>query len=250
LPDRLREGLTWTKVRRYVETVVRAFDATVVVSEQEREAVHRIVPGSRVEVVPNGVDTTRNCTGLATPEVDVMVYSGAPTFGANREAVQWFASDVLPLLRAQRPEARLVVTGRVDTLPPESLPQAAGLSYSGYLEDVRPAIAGAWCTVVPLRRGGGTRLKVLESLALGTPVVSTAKGVEGLDLVAGKEVVVADSADGFANALVELMADPARRHALAAAGRQAVEARYDWKPIAARFTSLVGELSTESSSSS
>ncbi|HEY5014161.1 MAG TPA: glycosyltransferase, partial [Acidimicrobiia bacterium] len=104
-----------------------------------------------------------------------------------------------------------------------------------------------WCTVVPLRRGGGTRLKVLESLALGTPVVSTAKGVEGLDLVPGREVLVADTAEAFAATVIDLMEDPLRRDALATAGRRAVEERYDWRPIARRFTDLVRGVEARSS---
>jgi glycosyltransferase involved in cell wall biosynthesis len=247
LRDRLRDALTWVKVRRYVETVVRTFDATVVVSEREREAVLALAPDARVEIVPNGVDTDVNRVGLAEVQRDTMVYSGAPTFGANLEAVRWFAKDVLPAVRAARPGARFVVTGRIDSLPAESLPVASGLTYAGYLDDVRPAIASSWCTVVPLRRGGGTRLKVLESLALGTPVVSTTKGVEGLDLVPGQEVLVADTAEAFAATVIDLMQDPLRRDALATAGRRAVEERYDWRPIARRFTDLVGSVESRSS---
>ena len=245
--ERLRDALTWVKVQRYVETVVRAFDATVVVSEREREAVLALAPDARVEVVPNGVDTDANRAGLAEAERDTMVYSGAPTFGANLEAVRWFASEVLPAVRVARPDARFVVTGRVDSLPAETLPVASGLAYTGYLDDVRPTIASSWCTVVPLRRGGGTRLKVLESLALGTPVVSTTKGVEGLDLVPGEEVLVADTAEAFAATVIDLMQDPQRRDALAIAGRRAVERRYDWRPIARRFTDLVSNLDSHSS---
>jgi polysaccharide biosynthesis protein PslH len=247
LRGRLRDALTWVKVRRYVEAVVRTFDATVVVSEREREAVLALAPDARVEVVPNGVDTDLNRVGLAEVERDTMVYAGAPTFGANLEAVEWFAAEVLPKVRAARPDARLVVTGRVDSLPVESLPVASGLAYAGYLDDVRPAIASSWCSVIPLRRGGGTRLKVLESLALGTPVVSTTKGVEGLDLVAGEEVLVADTAEGFAATVADLLQDPLRREALAAAGRRAVEERYEWRPIARRFSDLVGTIEARAS---
>jgi glycosyltransferase involved in cell wall biosynthesis len=234
-----RARLTWSKVRRYLRRVVRTFDATTVVSEQERDNVLAIVPGATVEVVPNGIDVERNRPVAAAPEQGTMIYPGAPTFDFNREAVRWFADEVLPTVRAARPDARLRVTGRIDGLAGTSLPRTDGLEYTGYLDDVRPTITASWCTVVPLRRGGGTRLKVLESLALGTPVVSTTKGVEGLDLVAGEEVVVGDSANDVAVAIVELLGDAERRATLAEAGRRAVEQRYDWRPIASRFTELV-----------
>jgi polysaccharide biosynthesis protein PslH len=234
-----REHLTWSKVRRYVRRVVHEFDATTVVSEHERDNVLTLVPGAKVEVVPNGIDVERNRPVAAVPEQGTMIYPGAPTFDFNREAVWWFADEVLPAVRAARPDARLRVTGRIEGLPSTSLPRTAGVEYTGYLDDVRPTITSSWCTVVPLRRGGGTRLKVLESLALGTPVVSTTKGVEGLDLVAGKEVVVGDTANDVAAAIVELLGDAERRATLSEAGRRAVEERYDWRPIAQRFTELV-----------
>jgi glycosyltransferase involved in cell wall biosynthesis len=235
----VRNALTWKKVSRYIQRVTGTFAATAVVSEQERDEVLELSPEAHVYVVPNGVDVERNQPLDVTPEPRTLVYPGAPTFSFNLEAVQWFAGNVLPAVRDARPGTRLRVTGRTDAVPRNALPDAAGIEYTGYLDDVRPTVATSWCTVVPLRRGGGTRLKVLESMALGTPVISTSKGIEGLDLVAGEEVVVADTADEFAAAVVALLDDAPRRAALAAAGRRAVEARYDWRPIARDFTDVV-----------
>jgi glycosyltransferase involved in cell wall biosynthesis len=179
--------------------------------------------------------------GLAVPEPGTLVYAGAPTFAFNLEAVQWFARDVLPLVSAAEPACRLRVTGTYEPVA-DVVPTGAHIEYTGHLADVRPAVAGAWVSIVPLQRGGGTRLKVLESLALGTPVVSTSKGIEGLDLVPGEEVLVADDAGAFSDCVTRVLHDAALRTRLSVAGRAAVEQRHDWRPIATRFTDLVAHL--------
>ncbi|MDQ1519237.1 MAG: polysaccharide biosynthesis protein PslH [Actinomycetota bacterium] len=240
VPARLRQLLTWTKQRWYARHVVRSFDACVVVSEEERAAVNDVAPDTWVAVVPNGVDLETNTLRHDDVEPDTIIHAGPIAFYANREAVDWFAQQVLPAVRATRPDARLLVTGRTGSAG--DLPEGPGVEYTGYIEDIRPAIGAAWLSVVPLRRGGGTRLKILESLALGTPVVSTSKGVEGLGLVAGREVLVADTASDFARATVGLLRDPDARAELRAAGRSAVETRYGWGPIVASFVDLVEEL--------
>ncbi|MCU1429703.1 MAG: putative glycosyltransferase [Actinomycetia bacterium] len=240
---RLRDELTWWKVQRYVRSLLAEFDLCTTVSERERDAARQLRPSARCVVVPNGVDTQGAVRGVTPPTAATMIYAGSPTFALNREAVEWFASNVLPRVAARVDDCRLRVTGRYEPLVGE-LPVDDHIEYTGHLPDVHQAVAGSWLSVVPLQRGGGTRLKVLESLALGTPVVSTSKGVEGLDLVAGEEVLVADTAEAFAAAVLEVFADPARRDALAVAGRRAVEERYDWLPIARRFTDVVVEVAT------
>jgi glycosyltransferase involved in cell wall biosynthesis len=137
---------------------------------------------------------------------------------------------------------RLWVTGRAAPEQIAALPVADGVEFTGYLDDVRPAVARAWAEVVPLRKGGGTRLKVLEALALGTPVVSTSKGVEGLDLEDGRHVLVADTADAFAAATERLLGQPELRARLGEAGRQVVRQRYDWRAIGAGLDDLAHEI--------
>ncbi len=238
---RARHALRWYKASRLVRSLLRSYDLTTTVSEHDRLAAREIEPRARIVVVPNAVDTTANPPGLATPVAGTMIYAGSPTFDLNLEAVQWFARHVLPTVAAQVPGARLRVTGRYEPVV-ERLPTDPRIEYTGQLPDVRPAIAAAAVSVVPLQRGAGTRLKVLESMALGTPVVSTPKGVEGLDLVAGKEVLVADTPSGFARAVLDVLDDADRRAELAVAGRRAVEQRYDWGPITEAFVDEVERL--------
>jgi glycosyltransferase involved in cell wall biosynthesis len=192
-----------------------------------------------VAVVPNGVDLA-GCAGpWPPPAPDTLIYPGALSYDANHDAVGYFIGAILPRIRSERPEVRLRVTGRATEAQIASLPRAEGVECTGYLDDVRPAVAGAWAEVVPLRKGGGTRLKVLEALALGTPVISTCKGVEGLALVPGRDVLVADTPADFAAATLRVLGSPALRAELASAGRRAAAA-YDW----GRSVDRLGELLT------
>jgi polysaccharide biosynthesis protein PslH len=243
LIGRARYGLTWWKTRRYVAALLRQFAGATVVSERERELLRPLAPAHvRLAVVPNGVDTAACAGSFGDPEADTLIYPGALSYDANFDAMAHFLGAIWPRLRAMRPGVRLRVTGRAVPEQIAALPAADGVEFTGYLDDVRPAVARAWAEVVPLRKGGGTRLKVLEALALGTPIVSTSKGVEGLDLQDGRHVLVADTADAFAAATEQLLDRPDLRTRLAAAGRQAVRERYDWRTIGAHLNDLALEI--------
>ncbi len=231
LPRRARAGLTWWKTAAYVRRLTQNFAAITVVSASERALLARTAPSAPPAlVVPNGVDLTAHAGHFAEPQTDTLVYAGALTYHANLDAMQFFIGAVLPLVQARRPQVRLWLTGRN---PPDllaQLPANPAVQATGYVPDVRPVVAGAWLSVVPLRLGGGTRLKVLESLALGTPVVATPKGIEGLTLRPNEHVLTADTPAALADHIVAVLADPARRAALSAAGRQAAAA-YDWPVV-------------------
>jgi glycosyltransferase involved in cell wall biosynthesis len=119
------------------------------------------------------------------------------------------------------------------------LGETNGTIFTGWLEDVRPVIARSWVSVVPLRKGGGTRLKILESLSIGTPVVSTSKGAEGLDLIPGKEILIADDPEDFAEQVLQLLSNPELREELSQNGRRAVEERYDWNMVSDSLERLI-----------
>jgi glycosyltransferase involved in cell wall biosynthesis len=243
LPGRVRYGLTWWKARRYVAGLLRQFAGATVVSERERALLQPLAPAQLgLVVVPNGVDMAACSGSFGDPQADTLIYPGALSYDANFDAVAHFLGAIWPRLRAARPGVRLRVTGRATPEQIAALPSADGVEFTGYLDDVRPAVARAWAEVVPLRKGGGTRLKVLEALALGTPVVSTSKGVEGLELEDERHVLVADTAEAFAAATERLLGQPELRASLAAAGRQAVRERYDWRTIGARLNDLVYEV--------
>ena len=134
-------------------------------------------------------------------------------------------------MKPMRPNARIAITGKADGVQLDTTFSGDGVSLTGYLNDVRPTIASSWVSVVPLRVGSGTRLKILESLALGTPVVATSKGAEGLALRPDRDLLIADEPAEFASAVLRLLRDPALRESLSQNGREAVKAKYDWRII-------------------
>ena len=237
---RLRNGLMWWKSSCYVADLLRTFDGCTVVSGQECERVLRVFPGySRISIVPNGVDTTHYAADFEAPESDSLGYSGSLTYSANFDAMSFFLREVFPLIRAQRPNVKLSITGKLDGAPIARLASNEGVVFTGYLDDVRPTIGRSWTSVVPLQIGGGTRLKILESLALGTPVVSTRKGAEGLDLEAGRDILIADEPADFAKVVLRILQNPELRETLSRNGRQAVEAKYDWRIIGQQFSDFI-----------
>jgi glycosyltransferase involved in cell wall biosynthesis len=242
---RLRAWLTWTKHRRYVSRLLRNFDVCTVASVREQQLAQSLVSQPiNLVVVPNGTDVAE-CSGpWSQPEPDTLIYPGALSYDANFDAMAYFVGSIFPQIKATRPNVRLRITGKVDPNRRAALPSIDGVEFTGYVPDVRPVIARSWCEVVPLRIGGGTRLKVLEALALGTPVVSTTKGIEGLDLDPDQHVLVADTPGEFAAATVRLLGDASLRARLAAAGRQVVATHYDWRAIGRRLNDLIDETVT------
>jgi glycosyltransferase involved in cell wall biosynthesis len=239
---RLRAWLTWAKHRRYMTRLLRNFDLCTVASSQERELAQQLAPRSTdLVVVPNGADVD-GCAGpWDDPEPDTLIYPGALSFSANYDAMTWFVRASFPLIRAARPSVRLLITGKADPELSAGLQAVDGIELTGYVQDVRPVVARSWCEVVPLRIGGGTRLKVLEALALGTPVVATSKGIEGLELEHDRHLLCADTAGDFARATTRLLSQPTLRSNLAAAGRQFVREHYDWRAIGRCLNDLLVE---------
>jgi sugar transferase (PEP-CTERM/EpsH1 system associated) len=238
--SRWRRGLTWAKVRRYAGRTARAFDACTVVSERERALLREAAPDyGAVHVVPNGVDLDALRPGLAEPQPNTLVYNGALTYSANYDAMRHFLEAILPLIRLQSPEVTLRITGSTQGVDVAALPVSDGVMLTGYLPDIRPAVAGAWACVVPLRAGGGTRVKILEAMAVGTPVIATTKGAEGLDVRPGEDILVADDPADFAAQTVRLLRDSDLRRRLSRSGRALVEARYGWNAIGQQFAQIV-----------
>lgn len=240
---RLRARLTWLKLSRYVRGLLRVFDACTVVSQKEAALVAKLAPeGGRIRVVPNGVDIGGAAEVVAIPHPNSLIYAGALTYHANFDAVTYFLSEIYPQLRERHPGIVFTVTGRTSGVDVSQLARLPGVRFSGYLDDVRPAVASNWLSVVPLRIGGGTRLKILESLALGTPVVATRKGAEGLDLEDKRDLLLADDPAEFVEAVSRVLTDPAFRSSLSEAGRVAAK-RYDWSTSGDHLLALIGQLS-------
>jgi len=247
LPRKIRHGLMWQKWMRYISQTMRDFDGSTVVSIPERQLVEQILHKSGcvkpVHIIPNGVDLANYMGDFGKPVPFTMVYCGALTYSANYNAVDFFLREVYPLIQTKCPDVKLTITGSLKGVPVDRLPAHSGVVFTDYLEDVRPTISSSWVSIVPLQLGGGTRLKILESLALGTPVISTSKGAQGLELTPGQDILIADSPADFAAAVQRLFADPLLRQALSRNGRQIVESRYDWQRIGQSLNEFITEIS-------
>jgi glycosyltransferase involved in cell wall biosynthesis len=212
--------------------ILRLAQRVLVCSQPEREQL-RVWGVERVRVVPNGVDLERNQPAPPrTGEPRRLVFCGGMDYLPNADGVRWFLTDCWPRLVERNPALELLVVGRH---PPPDLAQFGDrrVRFTGRVEDVREAVASGDFSIVPLRIGGGTRLKILESLALQRAVVSTRVGAEGLELENGTQILLADSAEEFCAAVQTLLDDPARREQLARAGQAQVHERYGWERVTA-----------------
>lgn len=238
---RLRYGLTWWKFARFMRRFVDRFEAATVVSDNEREQLARIgCDARRIAVIPNGVDAA-DLKIEETVQPDSLIYPGAVTYSANYDAVHYFLAEVFPLIRRARPEVKLAVTGATGGAPGrlDGLPDRQGVSFTGYVPDVKPVIAGSAVCVVPLRIGGGTRLKIVQSMALGTPVVSTSKGAEGLAVTPDENILIADTPQRFAEQVLRILGNPALRARLSENGRRLIERQYTWDRIALQLDAIL-----------
>lgn len=239
--QRIAGWITWRKCQRYERWLYPHFQAVSMVSENDLRAVRRTMPGyeGNLEVIPNGVDLERNRPGMYEPQAERLVFNGSLSYAANREAMRFFCGRVLPLIREERPQARLLITGSTQGADLQGIAGEPGVELSGYLEDVRPAVGSAWLAVAPILSGGGTRLKILEAMALGTPVAATRKGAEGLEVTDGKHILLAEQAPELARACLRLLGEPGLRQRLAENARRLVERQYGWQEIGRKFCRLV-----------
>jgi len=247
LTHRLRSGLTWWKASRYYRRILEGYAALTVVSEDEKRVVQHVTPvGHRLEVVPNGIDLAHYRALETQPQERTILYCGSLTYDANFDAVCSFLEEIFPHILDVYPQTKLRVTGALQGVDLDKLQASESVEFTGYLEDVRPIIAKSWVSVVPLRIGGGTRLKILESLAMGTPVIATRKGAQGLAIQSGEGILIADSPQQFGEYVIDVFEQPELRQALSMAGKISVRT-YDWERIGPQFNRLVLELAQSKS---
>jgi polysaccharide biosynthesis protein PslH len=240
---RFRSQLTLDKLTGALRKLHQKGVRFTVASESECANMQRFVSADiQSKVILNGVDTQTHQLSNIAPQPYTMIYPGAVTYSANHDAVAYFIQDVLPLVRQQVPQAQFMVTGKTGEVDVSNLKTQPGVVFSGYLPSVSDAVRQSWATVVPLRIGGGTRLKILESMALGTPVVSTRKGAEGLNVQDEREILIADTPDEMAKTLHHLFENADLRTQIAAAARKRVEQEYDWTVIGRQLLDFIKDV--------
>jgi glycosyltransferase involved in cell wall biosynthesis len=237
--------MEWRKLRACEREAVANAALTIAVSDDDRDRLAEMSPGSRVVSIPTGVNT-----GYFTPRREAetpmrLVFSGSMDWHPNEDAVCYFVETILPRIRAEFPNVSFTIIGRSPSARVRALTAQPGIAVTGTVDDVRPAIAEGSVYVVPLRAGSGTRIKIFEALAMGQAVVSTTVGAEGLALESGRHFVAADTPHDFAQAVIRLLRDPGKRIALGDAGRALVEAHYSWAMVARQFEARCEEVVAE-----
>ena len=228
----------WQRMLRFEADALARFDLVLAVSDADRETFARLYPHSLrspVHVVQTGVETDYFTPAAAAPGRAHIVFTGSMDWLPNEDGMTYFCRDILPKIRQAEPDATVSIIGRAPTPAVRKLGEIPGVEVTGRVDDVRPHIARGSVYVVPLRIGGGTRLKIFEAMSMGKAVVSTTIGAEGLPVTAGRNIEIADEPDAFAQSVVRLISDTAARRSIEAAARQLVVEKYDWAAVAKDF---------------
>lgn len=249
-----REFLRWSRawparlieflgLRRYELKACDQFDAVLAMSEDDARYLRRRLPSHPCIVEgPNGVDSDFYQPTERTSEASDILFVGNFEHSPNVDGVRFFLREVYPVVTSAMPDARLLVVGPGHW---ESLPEVASdprIVVTGRVEDTRPYLAKSAVFVAPIRAGSGTRVKILEAMAAGTPVVSTTVGIEGIEAIPGKHALVADRPRDFAAAVIRLLREPHLRDEMSVSARSLVDERYSWQVVGERLDAIYRDL--------
>jgi sugar transferase (PEP-CTERM/EpsH1 system associated) len=223
---------------------LRQFDGIITVSDPERRWVRHHAPGATVELIPNGVDTDYfgPLPPLPSRQNPYVVFTGAMDYPPNVDAASWFCDEILPVVQRKIPHLCLKIVGKNPLPRVLELGERKGVQVMGTVPDIRSYIAGSLALVVPLRSGGGTRLKILEAMAMERPVISTSVGAEGLVITPGVDILIADDPEQFTNHVQLLLKSPETSNQLGRSGRRLVVDKYDWRVCLSRLERLYDTL--------
>jgi polysaccharide biosynthesis protein PslH len=239
--------IQWRKLRLYEARCRRMFDAVTAVSREDERALEDIQPGVVVPVISNGVDSdfytptsdrSRALEAGVPPDGPVVLFTATMDYRPNVDAMVWFAGSIWPQVIASRPATRLYIVGRNPSPEVRALEGRDGIHVTGSVDDVRPYMEAAAVFVVPMRMGGGVRLKALEAMSMELPVVSTTLGMSGIDFAPGEDAIVADDPRDFADQVCRLLADDALRAEMGRRAARVARGGYDWEEIVPRFDAV------------
>jgi glycosyltransferase involved in cell wall biosynthesis len=241
-PRGIRKLALAIEARRFARkelAMCRSYDLVLTPSDRETQQLREDLPGVRIETLPNTIDTELHRRTDAAYDPNEVTFIGTTQVEANRDGVLWFADEILPLIREARPDVHVSIVGGKP--PPEvvALGERPKVTVTGFVDEIDPYIQRAATIIVPLRVGGGTRLKILDAMNAETPVVSTTLGAEGIAGQHGTHLLLADEPAAFAAAVVRLLDEPQTRAAMAAAGRSLVEREYDWRAHGRRLQAII-----------
>jgi glycosyltransferase involved in cell wall biosynthesis len=230
------------KMAAYEARALRRFSHVIAVSETDRAAMLELAPGCPITVVPTGVDTEHyQASPSVSPDPPVVLFTGSMDWEPNIDAMEYFCADIWPAVLAEFPNAHFQIVGRNPHARVRRL-VSASIEVTGTVPSIADYLRSATVVIVPLRIGGGTRLKIFEAMAMAKALVSTSIGAEGLNVTDGRDVIIADGAKCFANAIIRLLREPETRRTYEQAAATSA-ARYDWSQIALRFADVLRDAS-------
>lgn len=241
LSQRIVSSIEKSRTARWEKKIAGYADLTVLVSAHDAEALKQIAPEARIAVLPIGVNLDY-FTPLPDPGKPSLIFFGHLRYPPNADAIVWFGHEIFPRLRKEIPEAELFIVGKEPPPEVKRVGKMPGVSFIGYVPDVRSYLERAALVVVPVRFGGGVRIKILEAMAAGRAVVSTSLGCEGLEVVPGVHLEVADDPLTFAGVAAGLLRDFDRRALMAEKGRQLVKTKYNWEAIGQQFRDILKQV--------
>jgi len=235
--QKFRRLLAFKKMSNYEDKVYLPFDRCLVVSKLDIQRVQNYtkIQANQLIKVPNGVDLDVNHPSSLAKVEDQLIYNGALTYFPNFDAMNYFMNEIFPIILRSKPNVKVIITGKTEGVNISIFPFKEHIKFTGYVDDIRPLVSSSQICVVPLRQGAGTRLKILEAMALGTAVVSTSKGAEGLEVMDQDNVILANTPEAFANAVIFLLNNPKARSNLEQNALEIVRNEYDWEKIENKF---------------
>jgi polysaccharide biosynthesis protein PslH len=244
---RLVYGAEWKKTRRIEAEVCRSFDHVITVSEDDRQTLETEFGITQSSTIPTGVNTDFFSPSTQRPQRGRLVFVGSMDWDPNEDGAAWFLRDIYPRVRKAVPEASFAIVGRAPSPRLRAIAEKEpGVEITGWVPDVRPHLANAEVVVVPLRVGGGTRIKIPEAMAMAKAVVATPIGAEGLPFHDGRQIRIAERPEQFARAVVELVNNASLRNSIAQAARDEVVNHHGWEPVVARVEHILEHVMRQS----
>jgi glycosyltransferase involved in cell wall biosynthesis len=240
---RLYARTQWKKMWKYEINLYRQYGVFIAISREDQKLVNELVPGIKIPYISNGVDTNYYFPHNEHEDENGLniVFTGVFSYYPNEQGALYFAREILPLIRKQYPAIRFFVVGKDPPPNVRNMNRDPSITVTGLVADIRPYIQKASVVVVPLLIGGGTRNKILEAMAMGKAIVSTNIGAEGLEVENGKDILIANSPQEFANCVMILLADMEKRRKLGDCAREMVKRNYRWEAVGTTLDSFIRE---------
>ena len=235
--------LQWKKMFSFESKMCKAFDTVIAVSDKDQNGFERLYDADNVVTIPTGVDIDHfSASQGAVVKENSLVFCGSMDWLPNEDAMFFFVKDILPMVKEKIPGITLTIVGRNPSPNLEKmLTNYNNIELTGWVDDIRPYIAKGALYIVPIRIGGGTRMKIYEAMAMGKPIISTAIGAEGLPVINGENIVIEDNPIRFGEKIVELLENKQKREEIGSAAFDFVCKNFTWQKVSEEFSNICQE---------